>query len=97
MDKIKPFLKIVSKYKCTITLIVFGIYIGFIDQNSLVRRMQYASEIHDLNKEIEKYQAEYDESTQKLQELTTNPEAIERIAREKYLMKKPNEDIYIIE
>ena len=29
----------------------------------------------------------------KLKELTTNPEALEKIAREKYLMKKPDEDI----
>ena len=30
-------------------------------------------------------------------ELSTNPEAIEQIAREKYLMKKPNEDIYVFD
>ena len=30
-------------------------------------------------------------------EISTNPDAIEQIAREKYLMKKPNEDIYVFE
>ena len=32
-----------------------------------------------------------------MRELTTNPEALEKIAREKYLMKKPDEDIFVFE
>ena len=47
--------------------------------------------------EIEKYRADYEENTKKLNELSSNPDAIEQIAREKYLMKKPNEDIYVFE
>ena len=46
---------------------------------------------------IEKYRADYEENTKKLNELSSNPDAIEQIAREKYLMKKPNEDIYVFE
>ncbi len=97
MDKFLPVLNFIRKYKYAITLIGFAIIIGFLDENSMVRRMQYANEIRELNSDIKKYRTEYEESTEKLNELTTNPEAIERIAREKYLMKKPNEDIYIFE
>ena len=50
-----------------------------------------------LNNEIEKYRAEYEENTERLNELAVDSGAIERIAREKYLMKKPNEDIYVFE
>lgn len=59
--------------------------------------MGYANEISRLNNEIEKYRAEYEESTERLNELAVDSGAIERIAREKYLMKKPNEDIYVFE
>ena len=38
-----------------------------------------------------------EENTKRLNEISTNPDAIEQIAREKYLMKKPNEDIYVFE
>ena len=41
--------------------------------------------------------ADYEENTKRLNEISTNPDAIEQIAREKYLMKKPNEDIYVFE
>ena len=47
--------------------------------------------------EIEKYRTDYEENTKRLNEISTNPDAIEQIAREKYLMKKPNEDIYVFE
>lgn len=35
--------------------------------------------------------------TEKLKELTTNPEALDENAREKYLMKKSDEDIFVFE
>lgn len=97
MDNLLSVWRFIRKRKYVITIIGFVVIIGFLDENSLVQRMQYDSEIRELTREIEKYKAEYEESTRKLNELTTNPEAIERIAREKYLMKKPNEDIYIFE
>ncbi|MCD8029994.1 MAG: septum formation initiator family protein [Bacteroides sp.] len=87
----------IRRRKYLITLLVFVVIIGFLDENSWSRRWQYEREIKQLRKEIEKYRSEYEESTRILQELTTNPEAIERIAREKYLMKKPNEDIFVFE
>lgn len=85
------------KHKYWIALAIFVVIIGFLDENSWVRRAAYQREISELNREITRYKAEYEESTQRLDELTANPEAIERIAREKYLMKKPNEDIYVFE
>lgn len=97
MDKLANVWSFVTKHKYSITLAVFLLIIGFLDENSWVRRAGYQNEIMTLNKEIVKYRAEYEESTERLNELNANPEAIERIARENYLMKKPNEDIYVFE
>ena len=66
-------------------------------ENSVVRRLGYAREESRLRDEIEKYRKEYEENTERLNELAVDSGAIERIAREKYLMKKPNEDIYVFE
>ena len=65
--------------------------------HSLRFMVKHRSEISALNSEIEKYRKQYEEDTEKLKELTTNPEALEKIAREKYLMKKPDEDIFVFE
>jgi cell division protein FtsB len=86
-----------GRHKYLITLGVFAVIIVFLDENSAIRRLKYKREIMQLNEEIEKYRAEYEESTEKLNELSSNPESLEKIAREKYLMKKPNEDIYVFQ
>lgn len=97
MDKLLTIWTFIRKRKYLITVCAFIVIIGFLDENSLIHRISYAREINRLQKEIEKYGAEYEENTRRLNELTTNPEAIEEIAREKYFMKKPNEDIYVFE
>ena len=75
----------------------FLVVIVFLDENSLIQRAQHKREISILKSEIAKYKKQYEEDTRKLKELMDNPEALEKIAREKYLMKKPNEDIFIFE
>ncbi len=101
MDKLAAFWTLVRKNrylnKYVVTLAAFGILIVFVDENSIIRRMGYAQEETHLRKEINRYRKEYEESTQLLNELAVDPGAIERIAREKYLMKKPDEDIYVFE
>ena len=67
------------------------------DENSLIRRIAHKREIHQLNTEIERYRKQYEEDSKLLKEITSNKEALEKVAREKYLMKKPNEDIYVFE
>ena len=97
MDKLNKLWSIVRHHKYLITLLLFAVLIGFLDENSIVRRMKLAHEELLLREEIEKYREEFEESTARLNELAVDSESIERIARERYLMKKPNEDIYIFE
>lgn len=97
MSKLLSVWTFIRRHKYLITIVGFIVIVGFVDENSWMQRVKYDREISELNKEIGKYRAEFDESTEKLNELATNPEVIERIAREKYLMKKPNEDIYVFE
>ena len=97
MSKLSAIWNFIGQHKYIITLLAFGVIIVFLDENSLIQRAKHREEIRELNDEIAKYRKQFEEDTQKLKELTTNPEALEKIAREKYLMKKPNEDIFIFE
>ena len=76
---------------------LFVVLVGFLDENSIVRRLAYYREETRLRGEIDKYRTEYEENTRRLNELAVDSGAIEQIAREKYLMKKPNEDIYVFQ
>ena len=97
MDKLINLWSFVGRHKYLITLAAAFVIIGFLDQNSLLRRFSLAREESHLRDEIEKYTREYEESTERLNELKADSDAIERIARERYFMKKPNEDIYVFE
>lgn len=97
MTQLKSIWNFIGRHKYILTIGAFVVIVGFLDENSLIRRIKNKQEISQLEREIKKYQAEYDESTERLNELTTNPTAMEKVAREKYLMKKPNEDVFVFE
>ncbi|MDD2560161.1 MAG: septum formation initiator family protein [Bacteroidales bacterium] len=91
-EKIKPYL---NKY--LIVLVLFGVLIVFIDEHNLIRRMQYDRKIRALRKEIRSYEKERDHALEQLEDLRTGSEELEKIARERYLMKKDNEEIFLLE
>ncbi len=53
--------------------------------------------INSLEGEKEYYQNKIETDNKKLKELKTNDENLEKFAREQYLMKKSDEDIFIID
>lgn len=87
--------KYLNKY--VVTLGVFALIVLFLDENSILRRIQLNQEERELREEIAKYRKEYEESTRLLNEITADSVAIEQVARERYMMKLPEEDIYVFE
>ena len=77
-------------------LIPFIIWMLFFDENSYLIHRKYNAEIEDLNNTIEFYKTNIAKDKATIKGLKDSLE-LERFAREKYLMKKENEDIYIIE
>ena len=97
MSKLITVWKYIRQHKYLITIAAFLVIIVFLDENSLIQRQKHQQEINMLKAEIERYRQQFEEDTRKLKELTSNPEAMEKIAREKYSMKRPNEDVFIFE
>ncbi len=87
----------IRKHKYMATTIIFVIIILFLDENNWMRRAKNKYEIHVLQNEIEYYRNIYERDTERLEELQASPYGIEKVARERYLMKTPDEDIYIFE
>lgn len=97
MSKVVKIWNYLCRHKYMVVTVIFLVIIGFIDENSLIRRAKYKYEIMQLQDEIKYYRDIYTKDTERMNELNSNPEAIEKIAREKYLMKTPDEDIFIFE
>ena len=96
MSRLNVFLSFLSHYKYLIVLVVGVALVGFLDENSFMRRMQLEMQISDLEDEIAKYKAENAADTRQLRDLRRNPKAIEKIARERYFMKADDEDIFVL-
>lgn len=97
MSKLLSVWNYIRRHKYLFTVLIFLVIIGFLDENSMIQRAKHRNEINTLHSEIEKYKQQYEEATEKLKELTTNPEVLEKIAREKYLMRNPDEDVFVFE
>ncbi len=79
-----------------ITGFVFIVWLMFFDQNNWFTQFQYQMELNKLDSEREFYDEEIKKVTQDLKELRTNPKSLEKFAREKYLMKKSNEEVFVL-
>lgn len=77
-------------------LIPFIIWMLFFDENSYVTHNKFDKEIEELESTISFYKNKIYQDKETIKKLQDSLE-LERFAREKYLMKKENEDIYIIE
>ena len=86
----------ILKNKYVLTLVVFGVWIVFFDQNNLWDRAKLSSRIRQLEKQKHHYEEEIEQNERKLSEIQESPESLEKFAREEYLMKKENEDIFVI-
>lgn len=83
--------------KYTVTIMIGGIWLAFLDNNSLIERIQLCSKIQTLKKEKAYFQKKIEEDSRKMQELLSNKKNLEKFAREVYLMKRANEDIFVID
>lgn len=78
-----------------IILTIFLVWILFFDENTHLNR-EFDKEIDELKTTIDFYKKEIDRDKKTIEMLQDSLQ-LERFAREKYLMKKKNEDVYIIE
>jgi cell division protein FtsB len=86
----------ILKNKYALSAFAFLIWISFFDQNNLITQFQYQRELNKLEEEQEFYQEELKVIQEDLEELQSNPKTLEKFAREKYLMKKDDEELFVI-
>ncbi len=82
--------------KYFVVTLAFLVWMVFFDKNDLFSQYQYHNQLTKLKHERDFYQKETAKVNKDLDELTSNKEKLEKFAREKYLMKKQNEDVFVI-
>ena len=76
-------------------LTIFLVWMFFFDENTHLNR-EFNKDIQDLKSTVDFYKKEIEKDKKTIKMLQDSLQ-LERFAREKYLMKKENEDVYIIE
>jgi cell division protein DivIC len=87
----------VSKHKYILVVLFFLCIILVLDENSMIRRVAQKRQIKALKEEVLKYQKQIDEGERTLMELESDSLLKEHLAREKYKMRRSDEDVFIEE
>ena len=82
--------------KYLITFIVFLVWIFFIDTFDIITQIKMNKEFKQLKEQQEFYKSEVKKDSTIIYNLNNNSEEQERFARERFLMKKDNEDLFIV-
>lgn len=83
------------KTRYALTLAAFAVWMMFFDQHNMIRQIELRAELYQLDSDKEYYQAEIISIKEDLDELLSDNSKLEKFAREKYFMKKPNEEIFV--
>lgn len=93
LKRLPPFLR--NFY--SLGILFFITWMIFFDSNDLISRYRMSAKLSQLEDEKEYYLEKIEEVKKDQNELMGNRELLEKFAREKYLMKKETEDIFIIQ
>jgi cell division protein FtsB len=82
--------------KYLITGIAFALWMLFFDRNDITLQLKRVRELKKLQESEKAMDRQITDTKQELSLLKTDPETLEKYARERYMMKKDNEDLFII-
>lgn len=90
--------KIPSLFKTRYALVLYTFvgWMAFFDPYNILNRWDLAAEVQEGRRQKQYYQEETALIRTELQELFTDETTLEKFAREKYYMKRPDEDLFVI-
>ena len=90
-EALKPYLY--NKYM--FTFLGFLVWLTFFDKHDFILQHSYRQKLNDLKHEREYYITQIEKNKAEMKELFTNNKNLEKFAREKYYMKRDNEDVFV--
>lgn len=85
------------KLKWIVAIGTFVVFTGFVGEHCWVNRMIQKQEIAELKSEIDEYNRKFEEDSKLLHRIKSDDDVAAEVARQRYLMKKADEDIYVFQ
>lgn len=82
--------------KFVFTFFLFAVWMLFFDQNNFFVQLNRYTNLKQAQTQKEYFETQTLKLQTQIDELENSPAALEKFAREKYYMKKPNEDVFVI-
>lgn len=95
MSKIHSVWLFMCRYKYLLVALLIALIVGVADEDSFMNRHPRRVRINMLQREIADYKRQYNEADAKIKELENSPKMAQKIAREKYHMKRADEDVFV--
>jgi cell division protein FtsB len=87
----------IFRNKYLLTLAAFGIWMCWFDDRDLITtHVKHKQELRQLKESKRYFETQIQLTQQELRDLKTDPATLEKYAREKYLMKRAHEDLFIV-
>jgi cell division protein DivIC len=98
MEKKKyPVIVRIIKSKYLIASVIFVLWIFFFDEYNIITNRKNKEKLNDLIEQQGFYKQKIKSDQQKLSELNSGKEELEKYAREQFYMSKPGEEVFVIE
>ena len=91
----KIFPVIINRY--FLVLVGFVVWMLFFDQRDFFLQRERKAELEKLEAAKKYYQDEIEKTKKQLENLQSNPGSVEKFARERYLLKREGEEVYLFE
>ena len=85
----------ILKNKYFLVIISLIVWLLYFDKNDVFTQFELVTKCKKLNTEKEYYISEIEKNNKEIVELQNNKKSLETFAREKYLMKRDNEDVFV--
>lgn len=96
MEKVKNIISL-FRNKYILAFSVFVVLMLFIDRNDIFNQLQRKKQLNELLESKKYYQQQIEQTKKNLADLQNNAAALEKYAREKYLLKRDNEDVFVVD
>lgn len=95
MKSLLPYFRYLKNKYIAVSLVA-ALWLLFFDRYSLIGQQKIKSQIRQFEKDKNYYQEECEGLRKRQAVLDTDPDEIEKYAREKFLMKRPGEDVFLV-
>lgn len=96
MGKINNIWDYLAHHKYLIVFIVGIVLVGFVDDNSVRSLIQLSMRLSEDKAELQMYEEQFVRDSIRLKNFEANQKGVETIAREKYKMKRADEDVFVL-